>query len=353
MRSLSHSEQYRIFSNQSASSNYSRGTERTSSTIRRRHARDIFAEFGISRPSGWLSDDEGEDFSRHQDGANSIPRHVFNICHSCGAEVTSRTSCSTCGHAVCPQCASEMPDDEASLGAEHIENTHPGVLTSEQPTLNATEERGRSSPPPKVMGISKKSRPASTSTPLKDNPFIRADRKMKTAVAEPQITDIAARAGQASRLSDCVPKQADLSIVDTHRDYENHRCNATHAAHHSDLNNIVCMMEQQVPVGNRGDSDQLIQHHSLADPVQDKIDKMYHHAEDLKRAQHIMEHLAAGFIPTKGATQVSQDKILKATRASAPSMENLLSQAGGFGLNQEKLVSLDMTMAEDRKYTRA
>ncbi|KAK1992030.1 hypothetical protein LX36DRAFT_662792 [Colletotrichum falcatum] len=176
---------------------------------------------------------------------------------------------------------------------------------------------------------------------------------MKTAAAEPQITDTAARAGQASRLSDCVPKQADLSIVDTHGDYENPRCNVTHAGHHSRLYNVACIVEQQAPVGNIGDSDQLLPHRSLTDPVQDKIDRMYHHAEDLKRAQHIMEHLAAGFISTKGATQIPQDNVSNATGASAPSMESLLSQAGSAGLNREKLVSLDMAMAEDRKHTRA
>ncbi|KAK2053888.1 hypothetical protein LY76DRAFT_470563, partial [Colletotrichum caudatum] len=148
----------------------------------------IFAEYGISRPSGWLSDDEGEDFSRHQDGTNSIPRHASNICHSCGAEVTSRTYCSTCGHAVCPQCASEIPDDEVSLGAEHVDNTQQNDLLSERLTLNVIDERGQSSSPLEVTDIAKKSRPASTSTTLKNNPFIRADRKMKTTTAEPQVT---------------------------------------------------------------------------------------------------------------------------------------------------------------------
>ncbi|KAK1579439.1 uncharacterized protein LY79DRAFT_592842 [Colletotrichum navitas] len=176
---------------------------------------------------------------------------------------------------------------------------------------------------------------------------------MKTTAAVPQITNTAARAGQASRLSDCVPKQADLSIVDTHGDYENPGCNATHAGHHSDLYNVTYIMKQQANAENMGDSDQLLPHRSSADPVQDRIDKMYHHAEDLKRAQHIMEHLAAGFIPTKGATHVPRDNVLKATRASTPSMENILSKAGSAGLNREKLVSLDMAMTTDKKYTRA
>ncbi|EFQ27015.1 uncharacterized protein GLRG_02186 [Colletotrichum graminicola M1.001] len=176
---------------------------------------------------------------------------------------------------------------------------------------------------------------------------------MKTTAAVPQITDTAARANQASRLSDCVPKQADLGIVDTHGDYENPRCNAIHADHHPGPYNVTCIMEQQAPAENIGDSDQLLPHRSSADPVQDRIDKMYHHAEDLKRSQHIMEHLAAGFIPMKGATHVPRDNVSKATMASTRSMENMLSQVSSTGLNREKLVSLDMAMTEDRKYTRA
>ncbi|KAK2039903.1 hypothetical protein LZ31DRAFT_569083 [Colletotrichum somersetense] len=176
---------------------------------------------------------------------------------------------------------------------------------------------------------------------------------MKTTAAEPQITDAAARAGQASRPSDCVPKQVDLSIVDTHGNYENPRCHATHAGHHSGRYNVGCVMEQHAAAENIGDSDQLLPYRSSTDPVQNKIDKMYHHAEDLKRAQHIMEHLSAGFSPTKGAANSPQDDVLKATRAPTPSMENLLSQDGSAGLNREKLVSLDMAMAEERKHSRA
>ncbi|KAK1980452.1 hypothetical protein LZ30DRAFT_569187, partial [Colletotrichum cereale] len=176
---------------------------------------------------------------------------------------------------------------------------------------------------------------------------------IKTTAAEPQMTDATARSGQASRLSDCVPKQADLSIVETHGDSGNPRYNATHAGHHSGLHSAAYIMEQQTPAEDMGDSDQLLPHRSSADPVQNKIDKMYHHAKDLKRARHIMEHLAAGFSPTKGATQAPQEGVLEATRLSTPCIENLLSQAGSAGLNREKPVSLEMAMAEDRNHIMA
>ncbi|WQF76422.1 Putative Zinc finger, FYVE/PHD-type [Colletotrichum destructivum] len=352
MRSSSRPEQCRLFSSHSASSSHSRGTEVTTSTIRRRHARDIFAEFGISRPSGWLSDDEEEDFSRHQDGANSIPRHATNSCHSCGAEVISRAFCNTCGHAVCPQCASEIPFDEESLDVEYAGSTQQRKLPSEWHALNAAEEEtGTSSSLETTTETSKKKQTTvATLTTLKDNPFIRADRMTKVTAAEPQITDATIRAPPAARLSDCVPKQTDLGIADTHGNYGNPRCNATHAGHHSGRHSIPCIVEGH---GKMNEVDRPSSHLSLADPLHNEIDKMYHHAEDLRRAQHIIEHLAAGSTITEGNAQTSTDDGLRIKRLSTPPMDSILSPTDSYGFNREKLASSDMAMAEDKKRTRA
>ncbi|GKT80554.1 hypothetical protein ColTof4_12977 [Colletotrichum tofieldiae] len=77
---------------------------------------------------------------------------------------------------------------------------------------------------------------------------------------------------------------------------------------------------------------------------------MYHHAEDLRRAQHIVEHLAAGLIPNEGTTQPPQDDVLRVT---TPSVENILSQVDSSGLNREKLECFDMALADDREHSRA
>lgn len=334
----------RNFSNNSVSSAQSHGTDLTTSTIRKRHARDIFAEFGISRPSGWLSDDEEEDFSRHRDGTNSIPRHVLNTCHSCGAEVTSRTFCSTCGHAVCPQCASEIPDD-GSIDLEHTESSHRNAVISQHHTSKLTEEHIRSSSSLETTETSKKNQRApATSVNLNENPFILADRMTKITTAEPQITDMTVGAGQASRLSDCVPRQTDLNPAETHGDYGNPRCNAIHAGHHSGRHSIACIVGQQSSA-NMDDSEQLRPHLPLEDPVQNKIDQMYHHAEDLRRAQHIMEHLATGSAGFSASKQNSQH--------NPPSGQQTQSRAEGLDANREKLISFDAAMAESSERARA
>ncbi|KAK1462154.1 hypothetical protein CMEL01_14121 [Colletotrichum melonis] len=334
----------RHFSNNSVSSIHSYGTDMTTSTIRKRHARDIFAEFGISRPSGWLSDDEEEDFSRHRDGTNSIPRHVLNTCHSCGAEVTSRTFCSTCGHAVCPQCASEIPDD-GSIDFEHTESSHRNAVTSQHHISKVIEEHIRSSSSLETTETSKKNQRApATSVNLNENPFILADRMTKITTAEPQITDMTVGAGQASRLSDCVPRQTDLNTAETHGDYGNPRCNATHAGHHSGRHSIACIAEQQSSV-SMDDSEPLRPHLPLEDPVQNKIDQMYYHAEDLRRAQHIMEHLATGSAGISASKQNSQH--------TTPFAQQTQFRTKGLDTNREKLISFDAAMAESSERARA
>ncbi|KAI8302377.1 hypothetical protein K4K61_007979 [Colletotrichum sp. SAR11_59] len=242
----------RLFSNKSASSYHSQESELTTSTIRLRHARDIFEEFGISRPSGWLSDDDEEDFSRHQDA-------------------------------------------------------------------------------------------------LKDNPFIVADKMTKVVTAEPRLTDATARGEHQSRFSDCVPQQNDLSTTaGTHGDCGNPKCNAVHAGHHSKRHSIACIVGQQATTDA---TDKLRPHAPLDDPVQRKIDNMYHHADDLKRTQHIMEHLAAGSAATE---QHSSSQVTDRTRTSSVvDVDRLLAKPGINTVNRGRLISLDTAVAAEKKSNRA
>ncbi|KAH0443508.1 hypothetical protein CcaCcLH18_00821 [Colletotrichum camelliae] len=337
----------RLFSNNSATSYHSQESELTTSTIRLRHARDIFEEFGISRPSGWLSDDDEEDFSRHQDGTNSTPRHAGNICHSCGAEVTTRTFCATCGHSVCPQCSSEIPDDEDDL--RRTESSGHTVIISKQHNLNVTEEEFRSSSHQDIAHSSKTVQNATVaSQALKDNPFIVADKMTKVVTVEPRVTDATAHGEHQSRFSDCVPQQNDLSTTSgAHGDCGNPRCNAIHAGHHSKRHSIACIVGQQATTDA---TDEPRSHALLDDPVQRKIDKMYHHADDLKRTQHIMEHLAAGSAASDehSASQVTD----RAKTTVALDVDRLLTNPGINTVNRERLISFDTAIASDKKSNR-
>ncbi|KAJ0327683.1 hypothetical protein COL5a_005654 [Colletotrichum fioriniae] len=93
------------------------------------------------------------------------------------------------------------------------------------------------------------------------------------------------------------------------------------------------------------DSEQLRPHLPLEDPVQNKIDQMYHHAEDLRRAQHIMEHLATGSAGFSASKQNSQH--------NPPSGQQTQSRAEGLDANREKLISFDAAMAESSERARA
>ncbi|KAI1355752.1 hypothetical protein F5Y01DRAFT_310634 [Xylaria sp. FL0043] len=68
-------------------------------------ARDMFTQYDISRPSGWLSDIE--DLSLSGDG-NASPRRHCRHCHICSAHTWTPTHCSSCGHRLCERCSCEV-----------------------------------------------------------------------------------------------------------------------------------------------------------------------------------------------------------------------------------------------------
>ncbi|KAI1189603.1 hypothetical protein F5B17DRAFT_180120 [Nemania serpens] len=67
-------------------------------------AREMFTQYDISRPSGWLSD-----ISLSVDG-NASPRRYCRYCHVCSAPTWAPAHCSSCGHLLCERCAYEAPD---------------------------------------------------------------------------------------------------------------------------------------------------------------------------------------------------------------------------------------------------
>lgn len=80
------------------------GHESTSTTPvgRREAARQLFDQYGISRPSGWLSGD-GDDLSLEVDGSSRY-RKSQRICHVCGDRIIPQAFCPSCGHPLCGEC---------------------------------------------------------------------------------------------------------------------------------------------------------------------------------------------------------------------------------------------------------
>ncbi|KAF6821044.1 hypothetical protein CSOJ01_00479 [Colletotrichum sojae] len=316
-RPLKSTDHRRQVSGNSAYSGHSQETELTTSTLRKRHARDIFAEFGVSRPSGWLSDDDEEDFSRHQDGSNSIPAYPNNICHSCGSEVTSLTFCATCGHSVCPQCAGQA----SAHGLGHSQSVKQVVTTSEHRSRNLTEEESRSiTTGREVTDTTYKTgtsaAPARAS--LKNNPFIVADKMTKISVVEPLVTDTTVLGSPSAKPSDCLPKHADRSpSAASHGNYGNPACDAMHAGHHTDRQSVVRLAKEPTGAGITTNTDHSRSHSPMVDDVQDKIDKLYHHSEDLVQSRHIMEHLAAGSAASGGLASRQTEKGTEGHREAA------------------------------------
>ncbi|KAI0909886.1 hypothetical protein F4823DRAFT_405062 [Ustulina deusta] len=70
-----------------------------------RSAQDMFTQYDISRPPGWLSDIE--DLSLSGDG-NASPRRYCRYCHICSTATWAPTHCSSCGHRLCKRCACEV-----------------------------------------------------------------------------------------------------------------------------------------------------------------------------------------------------------------------------------------------------
>ncbi|KAI2630513.1 hypothetical protein GGS21DRAFT_205403 [Xylaria nigripes] len=83
-------------------------------------ARDIFMQYDISRPSGWLS--ETDDLSLSGDG-NASPRSFYRYCHICSTPTWAPTHCSSCGHRFCEKCMFEPSiDTQANANLSYHSN---------------------------------------------------------------------------------------------------------------------------------------------------------------------------------------------------------------------------------------
>ncbi|KAK7951735.1 uncharacterized protein PG986_007463 [Apiospora aurea] len=101
----------------------------------RRSARELFEQYGVARPSGWLSDEEDLILSGDR---NASPRRFCRICHICSARTWSPRACSACGHRFCERCLCEVSEDS--------EETH--VRFSHHPSRTIKEGGAKYRPPP-------------------------------------------------------------------------------------------------------------------------------------------------------------------------------------------------------------
>ncbi|CAH0049012.1 unnamed protein product [Clonostachys solani] len=320
------------------------------STTMRQDAREIFDEYGITRPEGWLSEaNSGGDDENHTHHPKSMT-YSYRVCHSCRLPIGAGKECPTCGHGSCIKCTSEMPLDypplSDSLAHSHTttpqdprqtpirtpRNGFPSPQSIKRPSPEAwrkkssTRSRGRGSTPrpervnevhedlaasinPDDRTMTRKKTVVKVGSSVKNNPFVQADRSAKTFISNPQASNEQAHATQPYRLSDCTPRGG---VVRSASQSSVHRTSTMlnsltaapiydetyHGTNYSGIEkvalqnkvaedpNVTEALKQQITLKSHEPT--------ISDPLQRKIEQLYQHAEDLNRSQHIMDHLAAG-----------------------------------------------------------
>ncbi|KAF4463366.1 atp synthase delta mitochondrial precursor [Fusarium albosuccineum] len=365
------------------------------STERRQDAMDIFEEYRISRPSGWLS---GDDLGTTRATTEARPR-VFQICHSCGAPLSSQRYCSHCGHDSCLKCTGDASNEGSEKKHDHSSGRLGEHPTAKQSSKQATQtERepeqdhvhtrevtvrtthahqaprqssGQETPRTphwierttrrrlrtnrnSTKSAQKKTiaAPTTISNSVKKNPFFMADREAKTLASEPRATARTVRAKAPVRPSDCVPHRqapSSSSISIGEEKCSDPGCRATHIGHHPVRHSIECAarrsLKQRIAEDEElevVDMDEGQQAQQPTDPpshagLSKKIDQLYHHAEDLHHSQHIMEHLAAGVR--------NLERSVSAEPRQADN-KDVRSEIGGTGLNAPDR-SRDHSLSQD------
>ncbi|KAM0275115.1 hypothetical protein ACHAQH_007556 [Verticillium albo-atrum] len=299
--------------------------------MRRQDARDMFDEFGIDLPEGWLSEDDDVAFAG--DGTKSKTKRV-QVCHSCGAPVTTNKFCSDCGHSTCVKCTTSPLNDADDVTV--IAHSYEGHLEIPNTKRQASSNQGPSIPSSRVGGES------SVKTPLdripvavKNNPFVIADQTTKANVVKPKMTDTAARARKPARLSDCVPNQREPSAQRTYIEPghgTNHLPGSSlaqhtsqhdfeHSAHREQSTHAKLVAKNAAQGDPFLDTETEEPHCQSMNSLDKKIDQLYHHAEDLYHAQHIMEHLAAGSAAMEPRRSVSARPARRLSYSPASSRE--------------------------------
>ena len=321
----------------------------TSSNDRRKDALEIFEQYGISRPEGWLSEDDSSRGGSQQQARSDGLR----MCHSCGQRISSRSQCSACGHNSCLKCMNKILDHEANFF--HIPQSEQGRAAASHPARHAhrdvevhdfghlratrvteTEFEHRQSTSSNAGGVTPKP-PALTDTQflgdrneghsgskgklstvpprdgnpwsIRKNPFLIADLAAKAQTVQPQAVVANSPAQRPARPPACDPRHretVDQGRAAGHVDWPGYHHGGDRSDEHRASQRLVgssLQREGREGMGtefegvnaqkpeNRGN------YRWSQDPLERKIKQLYRHAGDLHHSQHIMEHLAAGVGP--------------------------------------------------------
>lgn len=360
-----------------------------SSTGRRQDAMEIFEQYGISRPGGWLSEEGSLVFEDV-----GIPhRKIIRVCHACGEALDARQYCPHCGHDSCLKCTSQVPEEmderhdavgqnehhtfEHSLKQtrhlveestwSHIHSKEVAVHTVHQgqsksntsgetakpqipmeESLTAHVATSPPSPPPlsrqwppsvEVSGKTAATRPKliasvpkKTSIKVRNNPFLVADRNAKAKATEPTTTPTHARANKPTRPSDC----------ESHHRIHRSSDSTASVAHRSIVDKLAESADHDVVDTGRNYRDKRTRNIPLKGNLQKRIDQLYQHAEDLHHSQHIMEHLAAG---SKTFDEKAVEEKRESKPAAGPSRTSMQQP-------RDHLLSRDDTTAVTLEYPR-
>ena len=317
-------------------------TASLSSTTRREDARQIFKEFGITRPQGWLS--ETDSGGRELRKLSEVK--TYQLCHSCKVRVTSQKICSECGHNSCVKCtdgeefdhtqtvdplktgtalspaksqemlnisalrkASQTSIDDGLHRDHGIETPRPLLPRAEQPSQQKIthEELLLESP------SGAQNRTDSETSLVNANPFILADRKTKAVAVAPEASADQAEGRPPTRMSDCIPQRVVSSSTHTSSNHvcDNNNCCDSRSNRHTTKGYTSRRRAlKELAIHSNGLKGRLHDDNNVSekDPLKQKIEELYYHAQDLHNSQHIMEHLAAGSMAMKNAEERPQDE---------------------------------------------
>ncbi|KAI1369176.1 hypothetical protein F5Y08DRAFT_352937 [Xylaria arbuscula] len=312
----------------------------TPETEKWRSARDIFTQYDISRPSGWLSD--MGDLSLSGDG-NASPRRCCRYCHICSTPTWAPTHCSACGHHLCQRCVCEVSSDTPQAHADFSPHASPAItrdITHQASTsklnLESTREFHRDTGTTRSTSTSRRhdrtdAQQYQSSRHRDDMSWLNRNNGHMTASEVHRETntptmrhDPHTEKGHFNQASSCSkPLVTENPFLVRDRKSQEHEmeedtcvrasnrgecddpmCKATHAGHHPFRHSVSCAKHQgkerrpvlEVPstsgtplaagVSTKVDSDT-----SLPSGEADGIHR--HHTASFHSSRHIMEHLSS------------------------------------------------------------
>ncbi|KAK8089372.1 hypothetical protein PG997_004333 [Apiospora hydei] len=303
---------------------------------RRRSARELFEQYGVARPSGWLSDEEDLTLSGDR---NASPRRFCRICHVCSArtwsprsrrqqtsqvlhtEVKSQSHQQSAGsrHTVWyeaqPENHDRTPVQAASSG---FRPRHNASEAAQSPPASETNKQSMASVGteinplrPHLRADTLRSHPTWS---VKQNPFLIADREAKAKASGPGADGNGAKARQSRNVAESAVRHTTRTGAsdDEEAGCENPVCRATHEGHRPFRHSVFCALyrssqDEDVytsPRGLVGEQSQqtngAISKSRLAEQPSSAVEALHsrhdtihrHHSPGFHGPHHIAEHLA-------------------------------------------------------------